>query len=646
MDGQARINVILELKNKVKTGMSQAKQYINKNVNEIKDRIGSLKESTVQAFSSMADSVPGFGNVIGMLKNPLVIVTAAVVALAGAYSKASAMAGDFERSMLKANVTAQESKPELAATSSRVLDIAGNSTIKNAATSAPDAYNILLSAGMEKETALATLNPTLQAAKAGYADIAVVARAAAASMNSSGIKDANRIYDILFATLNKGNAEFADIANYLPKIIPVAKNVGINMEQVAGAFAYLTAQGQTSERSATLLENAFKVLADPDKVKKFEKIGVSIYDQQGQVKPLVSIVDQLNLALNGLSDEKRTKVLDSLGLDSEAASAFSAMSQDAGKFKEIIDATINSQGQLNKAIESSSSPMDNWVKMGNKVDVMWIKVGGHVNETLGRLGEEILPYVESGLGIVEDTLTGIWDVIDNVGSAIWNAIKPQVEFLKNSGLINDMWWLIKGTLQTLWDFTLTVGSAINDIYQNTLKPIFEGVTEAYKSIKAIAGDFKQGFDDIKSVFTGKTIDSYKEKYAAGKVSWNDIVKEFGLESANQNFPEIASQKKAYDDNYKSFISGLKPATNLLAGNGTDTKTNRNLLTLDKDKKKDGGGITGGQQTRIININKLSVVDGNFISQSPELASMGKKEIERFLEELLQRAMQGLVRSAT
>ena len=51
---------------------------------------------------------------------------------------------------------------------------------------------------------------------------------------------------MLFATVNKGNAKFNDVAQYLPKIIPQAKAAGFALHETAGAWAYLTAQGMTA----------------------------------------------------------------------------------------------------------------------------------------------------------------------------------------------------------------------------------------------------------------------------------------------------------------------------------------------------------------------------------------------------------------
>jgi TP901 family phage tail tape measure protein len=621
MDGKAKVTVWLEMKNKLKQGFNQGRDYINKNISEFKGKLSGLTNSFVTNFKSMAAQIPGLGNALSLLANPIGLVAAAVVALAGAYAHASRMAHQFESAMLKANVTAQESRADFKKTSAHVLDVAANSKLDNAVQATPQAYNILLSAGMDKDTALKTLEPTLQAAKAGFTDVEVVAKAAAASMNSSGITDATRVYDILFATLNKGNAEFQDIANYLPKIIPVAKNVGINMEQVAGAYAYLTAQGQTAERSATLLENAFKVLGDPEKVEKFKKIGVTIFDQAGKVKPLTSIINDLNVALRGLTDEKRTKVLDFLGLDMEAAGAFSALSMDAAKFKEIIDFTTNSQGQLTKAIDASSSSMDNFTLFSNQVDSAWVKIGERVNEALGDGAEWMKPFMEEWMPVIVEGFGMLFEYLARTFKMLTFMPRKIMEWTSKSEFLKDIFSAIGTIIKGVFDIVGWVVDKIEWLFDHTIGPMLDAIDWVYGKIKSLnpfsSGDKKEEYVPASSAEYNKRLDNAKN------FSWNDA----------ENLTNMGNPLKPIP------LNMYKPEEQ------PNAKVKGVLSEIDKNKKKkDDGGISSGTQTRIITINKLSIVEGNFISNNPQIANMDKTEIERFFDEMIQRAFVNLGKS--
>lgn len=420
--GIAKIQLLLELKNKLQRGMNVAKKYISDNVKEMKSKLSSLKNDHIEAFKSMRDEIPLFGRAMDILGNPYIRMIVGLTALVGVYMKASAMASQWDKSMAKANVTANLSKPELKALSDQILEIGARNATD--LMQVPEAFNKIISAGLDVKTSLDTLEPTLQAAKAGFTDVETTAKAAVSVMNSSGIMDANRVYDILFATLNKGNAEFADIAQYLPKIIPMARQAGLSLEQVAGAYAYLTAQGMSAENSATSLQNVFKALSDQQIIfgtntkKGLQGLGIQVFDATGKMKPLLDIITQLRDKTAGMSDAKKVSFFDQIGFDMEAGTAIASMTQDVNKLKDIIDFTTNSTGQLKQAMENAKTSGDSWVIMGNQLNKTMIQIGQPVNETFAKLGEVLLPRVISGLLFVKDVFV-----------LIWQGISPIIEYL-------------------------------------------------------------------------------------------------------------------------------------------------------------------------------------------------------------------------
>lgn len=360
-----------------------------------------------QNAMAAAEEIPGVSRALSVMKNPyLIAASGATVLAAGAYKAVDSYYA-FEKSMAKVNATAHLSKDELQRVSNEVLAIGSRSTA--ALDDVPLALNRIVSAGVELPDAMKMLEPTLQAAKAGFTDVETVASAAVNVMNSSGVKNANVIYDKLFATLRVGNAEFADIANYLPKIVPAAITAGGSLDDVAGAFAYLTSQGQSAEASTTLLQNAYKALADPSKLKAFKAIGVDVYDSNGKMRKLTDITQQFSKSLGGLSPKQKALKLETLNLDQEASAAFSNLITDTGKLKDSIDAVTKSQGELNKTVEATETNGDKLQKLGNKLQALGVKIGG----------------------AIATMLNPILDALNESIDAVPNMIERQLKFEKN-----------------------------------------------------------------------------------------------------------------------------------------------------------------------------------------------------------------------
>jgi TP901 family phage tail tape measure protein len=655
MDGQARINILLEVRDRARAGMAAARNHINRNVAEIRSNIASLRGGTVNAFRSMVSSVPGLGTAIGMLKNPITIVVAAVTMLIGVYSKASAMAAQFDSAMRKANVTAQETGEGYRKMSADILEAAASSNMAGATQQAPEAFNKLISSGLTKDASLEALNPTLEAAKAGYTDVATVAKAAAATMSSSGA-NVTRTYDVLFATLNKGNAEFADIANYLPKIIPGAKDAGFELEQVAGAYAFLTAQGMNAEASSTGLMNVFKALKDNDIINGskskmgLKRLGIDVFDAQGKTKALVDVMEQLRGKMDGLNNDQKVKFLDQIGFDQEAGTAIASFTQNMDKLRDTVNFTTNSAGQLKAAIEAAGSPMDSWDQIGNRIDATFIQVGTTVNESLGSIGTWLAPIVDNVLPKLGSIFSGIWEVVSSIAEVIFAIPKAIIEWANKSELVSDIFSLIGTILTGLKDAIVWVADKISWLFDHTIKPILDAVEWLYGKIKGL---FTEGAKESKAAaveqYNAMSPDErdkmrYDDPKRFAEINqWVEDGK--SQEQKDGEAAMLANDRKVWEEAMLADDAKRAAAKNLLATN----RFNNTMKTGDKGggkKKTDekGVGISGGQQTRIININKVAMIEGDFISNHQDFANMSKSDIEKWLEQMFARFNANMAKS--
>ena len=482
---------ILELVDKVTSPMKGVTAAVEKPL----DAVNKLQLNSTKALDAIGSQVPGVGNAIGMLANPYLLAAAGAAAVVAVGYKATTMALDWQSGLAKVNVTAQLTQQELSGLSDQLLQI-GKQNIAPIE-QIPESFNKIISAGLDVKTSLDVLDPSLKAAKAGFADVGDVAKSAVAVMNSSG-RDINVVYDVLFATLNKGNAEFSDIAQYLPKLIPMARGAGFALGETAGAWAYLTAQGQTSERATTLAQNAMKALADPAKIKAFKEMGVTLYDQSGKIKPLTNIIDQLAGKTKGLSDLSRAKFFGQIGLDQEAASFFATATQDAQKFRETIDFTTNSQGQLSEAYKNSMTPLDSWHQITNLIKGNMIDLGMKFLPIINSIGQGVLDVINwfkelyNSSVIFRDVLSTIGTVFEWVFKA---AIVP-IQFVWN--MINNIGDAIGWVISKIPGF----GGGIESMYLK-IRPILLYLKELFGQVADIAyklftGDFKGAVAGVKS----------------------------------------------------------------------------------------------------------------------------------------------------
>lgn len=201
----AKLQLLIDLKNNLKSGLDAAKKQVEKTTGQMQSKLDAFKASNMKLFDAIEDRVPGVGRAIKILANPYMAVAAVAMSAATAIGLTTAKAVDWQTEMAQINVTAGVTQEKLKGISDELLNI-GRRNVASLE-EVPKAFNRILSAGLDVNQSIEILEPTLRAAKAGFTDIETVASAAVSTLMSSG-ENVNKVYDVLFATLNVGNAEF------------------------------------------------------------------------------------------------------------------------------------------------------------------------------------------------------------------------------------------------------------------------------------------------------------------------------------------------------------------------------------------------------------------------------------------------------
>lgn len=645
--------------------MSNVLEYILKlrdNVTPMLERLERQAEKNRVAFNklkvglnSITSSIPG----ADFLTNPYVAATAAI----GFASKASM---SFDEGMAKINTTAQLTNPQLEQLRDNIIDIGVEQGAKNLY-ALPEAYEKIISQTGDVIQSQDILKSSIKGSKAGFTEQSVVADALAQSLSLIGKENANaqEVLDTFFAAKRVGAGEFKDFANYMPNLIASGKALGITYKDVAGQFAYMTGKGFAAEKSATLLENAYTALGKSDIQKGLKNAGVNIFDEKGAMRSFDKIFPELQKKLAGMSDNKKSNFLESIGLrDAQAKSAFMALSSDSAKLKESLNATNNSAGETEKAFEKAQNPMMKIQALWTKMQYVGLKFGDVV-------GFVISPALDGLNFIVDKSIAGakwfidklkegslvIWAITAVIGSlaagyaalAIWQgivagstAIWTGAQWLLNAALTaNPIGLIIAGIVLLIavigyvvyktdgwgkaWKHTVNGAKLLWQTYVSYVKAqwdtLVNGLMIGINKVQVGWYKFKNavGLGDENannSIINQLNEDSENRKKQISK-SWGEVAKN-GVGSAVE-FMKAGQSLKWNDKSLGDMVGGLKKKISLPSGGGIAPPTipgaNLDNSPIGGDGKGGKGSkskvnqsiATGGQKHNYITINLKDLI---------------------------------------
>ena len=219
-------------------------------------------------------------------------------------------------------------------------------------------------AGLMTELGRAGFNPdqidrmtasVLDLAKATGTDATLASGIMAASIRqfSLGAGDAGRVADALTVAANKSFNTLESLGESLTYAGPVASDFNMSIEDTLALLGALGNVGIQGSNAGTALRRLLTLSgAQAEKLKDI--FGVSFVDMRGNARPLVDVLDEVNLATKDLGTAARAqKFNEAFGL--LGITGASALSKNAVNVRELRDALASANGvaaRTHKEMES------------------------------------------------------------------------------------------------------------------------------------------------------------------------------------------------------------------------------------------------------------------------------------------------------
>ena len=247
------------------------------------------------------------------------------------------------------------------------------------ATQAAEALNYMALAGYSTQESMDMLPSVLSLAAAGSFDLARASDMVTDTQTAFGISAERTalMVDEMAKAASTGNTSVQQLGDAFLVVGGLAKELNGGFIQLEnGAVAStdgvqdleiaLTAManaGVKGSEAGTHMRNMLLKLADPSKegAEAFEKLGVSVFDSTGKMKPLKEVFDDLNKSMSNLTQQEKLEAISAIFNTRDTASAEALLAAVASDWDAIGESILNAKVPLDDvktAIEGTGIAVD------------------------------------------------------------------------------------------------------------------------------------------------------------------------------------------------------------------------------------------------------------------------------------------------
>lgn len=199
------------------------------------------------------------------------------------------------------------------------------------------------------------------------------------------IKNTDRVTSVLTYTANKTSAGFADLGEAMQNVGPMAANNNQSLEDMASTLGILSNRGIEGGEAGTYLMNALQNLATPTKeqARGLRDLGVAAFDANGKMRSFPDILEDIEKATSGMSDEQKNAALNTI-FNTQAMKGINP----------LIQAGSKSIKDLSKSTKDASKYQDDLSKkMGESASRNVAKMKESFKVLAETLGQQVVPAI-------------------------------------------------------------------------------------------------------------------------------------------------------------------------------------------------------------------------------------------------------------
>lgn len=324
-------------------------------------------------------------------KNLSMKVTAPILGIGTA---AVATTSKFDDSMSKVSAISGATGDDLEKLRDQAKEL--GSTTAFSASEAADAMGYLALAGWDTNKILAATPDMLNLASAGGMELAQAADIVSDTMSAFAMEAerAGEAADIFAAASSKSNTDVTQLGEAMKYAGAAASAAGMDLEQTSAILGILADSGIKGSMAGTTLNAMLRDIKKEatDGAIAIGETSVAVYDAEGNMRDLASILQDVELATEGMTGAQRDAALSNVFQEQSLRGVNVALQTGTESIKGLENELYNSSG----AAESMADTMED--NLGGALRSMKSALEG----LMIQIGEQLTPIITKGAEIVAD----------------------------------------------------------------------------------------------------------------------------------------------------------------------------------------------------------------------------------------------------
>lgn len=545
------------------------------------DNIKSEMESIFGDAGTKAGTAAGhkLSSALGKAASVSVKAVTATSAAVAAFGKASVSTGmEFDAAMSQVAATMGTTTDQIEGLRDLAMEM-GSATAFSA-TEAAEALNYMALAGYDAKTSTAMLPNVLNLAAAGGIDLASASDMVTDAQSALGLslEETTAMVDQMAKTASSSNTSVSQLGEAILTVGGTASYMAGGIEEINAVLGVLADNGIKGSEAGTHLRNMLLSLSSPtdDAAAMIEKLGLEIFDAQGNMRSFSDIFPELNAAMADMTDQEKLDAFSTLFNSRDIAAATALLNTTTERWEELGGAIENSAGAAEQMANTQLDNLEGDVTLfKSALEGAQIVISDQLTPTLrefvqfgtGAVGELSRAFQEDGLGgamgalgeILTDGLGMIMEMLPELVSAGGELL---------TALVTGITSMLPEMTQTAVDILLELCQGLTDNLPTLIPAAAAAITQIIESLtspESISGIISAALALIEALGAG-LINSLPELLKQIPAIVNGIVLAFdelmydilgiGVSIVQGVWEGIQSQWTTFWNNVAGFFRGI------------------------------------------------------------------------------------------